>query len=60
MMTKYLINREAYNADIQIIFKTLMLRSCLCDYSDPYILVKGTITVAAAPNDSNKKVIFKN
>ena len=59
-MTKYLINREAYNADIQIIFKTLMLRSCLRDYSDPYILVKGTITVAAAPNDSNTKVIFKN
>ena len=22
-----------------------MIRSCLCDYSDAYILVKGTITV---------------
>ena len=37
-----------------------MLRSCLCDYSDPYILGRGTVTVAAAPNYSNKKVIFKN
>ena len=43
-----------------------MLKSNLCDYSDAYILVKGTITVnntAAAEADAsntNKKVIFKN
>ena len=43
-----------------------MLKSSLCDYSDAYILVKGTITVnntAVADSDSNntnKKVIFKN
>ena len=43
-----------------------MLRSSLCDYSDAYILVKGTITVAntaaveAAANNTNKNVIFKN
>ena len=40
-----------------------MLRSSLCDCSDAYILVKGNITVnntAAAANDTNKKVIFKN
>ena len=42
-----------------------MLRSSLRDYSDMYILVKGTITVpntgtAAAPDSRNKKVIFKN
>ena len=43
-----------------------MLKSSLCDYSDAYILVKGTITVdntAAADADANntiKKVIFKN
>ena len=40
-----------------------MLRSGLCEYNDPYILVKGTITVAketaAAPNNANKKVMFK-
>ena len=42
-----------------------MLRSSLRDYSDMYILVKGTITVpntgtAAVPDSRNKKVIFKN
>ena len=41
-----------------------MLRSSLCDYSDAYILVKGTTAVAketdAAPNNANKKVILKN
>ena len=43
-----------------------MLKSSLCDYSDAYILVKGTITVnntAAADanaNTTNKRVIFKN
>ena len=43
-----------------------MLKSSLCDYSDAYILVKGTITVpntAAADgniNSANKKVILKN
>ena len=43
-----------------------MLKSSLCDYSDAYILVKGTIIVnntAAADahaNNTNKKVIFNN
>ena len=50
----------------QIKFKTTMLKSSLCDYSDAYILVKGTITVnstaaqGAAANNTNKKVILKN
>ena len=52
------------NNDIR--FKTSMMRSSLCDYSDAYILVKGTITVqntpaaGAAVNNTNKKVSFKN
>ena len=41
-----------------------MLRSSLCDDTDAYILVKGTITIApatvAAPSNANKKVIFEN
>ena len=42
-----------------------MLRSSLCDYSDAYILVKGTITflnagTTAALDNRNKKLIFKN
>ena len=34
-----------YNTNKQIMFKTSMLRSDLCDFSDAYIVVKGTITV---------------
>ena len=51
------------NSDIR--FKTSIIKSYLCDYSDGYILVKGTITVpntvaaGVAVNDTNKKVIFK-
>ena len=43
-----------------------MLKPSLCDYSDAYILVKGTIAVnntAAADanaNNTNKKVVFKD
>ena len=59
-------SRRAYNVNSQIKFKTTMLKSRLCDYSDAYILVKGTISVNntaaadAAANNINKKVIFKN
>ena len=43
-----------------------MLKSNLCDYSDAYMLVKGTIPVPNTAgagddaNNANKKVIFKN
>ena len=45
-----------------------MLRSRLCDYSDAYILVSGTVTITGARADDatkrlderNKVVIFKN
>ena len=40
-----------------------MLRSDLCDYSDPYIAVEGTITVEGANNSDRKKnrsLTFKN
>ena len=52
--------RGEYSSDNQIKFKTKMLRSSLCDYSDAYILVKGNITVnntaaaAAAAATANK------
>ena len=54
-------SRGAYNVNSQIKFKTTMLKSSLCDYSDAYILVKGTITVnntaaqGTAANNTNKK-----
>ena len=59
-------SRGAFNVNSQIKFKTTMLKSSLCNYSDAYILVKGTISVNntaaadAAANNTNKKVIFKN
>ena len=37
--------RGTYSNNQQIKFKTLMLRSSLCHYSDAYILVKGNIAV---------------
>ena len=42
-----------------------MIGSNLCDYCDTYIHVKGTTTVpntgtAAAPDNRNKKITFKN
>ena len=59
-------SRGTYNVNSQIKFKTTMLKSSLFDYSDAYILVKGTITVSntaaegAAASNVDKKVIFKN
>ena len=38
-----------------------MLQSDLCDYSDAYTIVKGTINVADPNNDAyGKKLAFKN
>ena len=36
-------SRGTYNVNSQIKFKTTMLKSSLCDYSDAYILVTRTI-----------------
>ena len=50
----------------QIRFKTPMLRSDLCDYSDVYILVKGTITVTVHEgvnnirDKKNRPLVLKN
>ena len=69
-----MVNKEEHTMfNSQIKFKTTMLKSSLCDYSDAYILVKGTISVndtaaaaaaaaaaGAAVNNDDKKVIFKN
>ena len=59
-------SKGTYNVNSQMKFKTTMLKSSLCYYSDVYVQVKETITVnniAAAPataNNTGKKVIFKN
>ena len=55
-----------YSANNGIKFKTSMIRSNLCDYSDAYKHVKGIITVpntagvGEAVINTNKKVILKN
>ena len=60
---------DTFSENKSIRFKTLMLRSDLCDYSDAYILVKGKIVVTApgVNNDvnnirdkRNRPVILKN
>ena len=53
---------EIYNTNKQIRFKTSMLRSDLCDYSEVYIVVKGDITVEGANNKiiENRLLAFKN
>ena len=61
-------SRGTYNVGSQIKFKTTMLKSSLCDYSDAYILVKGTITITGAGADAaarqaderDKGVVLKN
>ena len=44
---------NTYNENKSIRFKTPMLRSNLCDYSDAYILVNGTITITAPGVNNN-------
>ena len=41
---------DRYKPSKQIRFKTSMLRSDLCDYSDVYIVVEGRITVIDPKN----------
>ena len=61
-------SRGVYNVNSQIKFKTTMLKSSLCDYSDAYILVKGTIAINGRGADAavrqaderDKCVSFKN
>ena len=53
---------NTYNTSKPIRFKTSMLRSDLCNYSDAYVWVKGTITVTDPNNNANfdRRLTFKN
>ena len=61
-------SRGKYNYEKLIRFKTTMLKSTLCDYSDAYILVKLKITITGAgdnvaareADERDKGVAFKN
>ena len=61
-------SRGTYNVNRQIKFKTTMLKSSLCDYSDAYILLNGRITIIGAGDNAaarqaderDKGAVFKN
>ena len=61
-VTRQYVKVNTYNENKSIRFKTPMLRSSLCDYSNAYILVKGTGTVTGnEPRDrQNRPLILKN
>ena len=58
--------RGEYSPNKQIKFKTVILRSNLCNYSDAYIHIKWNVSIsstaagATAANNTNGKVIFTN
>ena len=51
---------STYNENKSIRIKTPMLRSDLCDYSDAYILVTGTITVNGIVNGTENEIVRRN
>ena len=51
---------KTYNENKSIRFKTPMLRSSLCDYSDAYILVKGTAMVNGVVNGAENEILRRN
>ena len=61
-------SKDLYKPGSDIKFKTTMLRSNLCDYTDAYILVNGRITITGEGDDGaarqaderDKGVTFKN
>ena len=58
-------SRNSYDDKKLIRFTTSMLRSDLCDFSDAYVLVKGTITVTAPAganirDKKDKPLVLKN
>ena len=53
---------DRYKPSKQIRFKTSMLRSDLCNFSDPYIFVKVQVTVIGGSNSikKNRPLLFKS
>ena len=56
------LSGSQFSVDKKIKFKTPILRSDLCDYSDTYVVVKGRITIEGTNvgNRRKEKQIFKN
>ena len=55
-------NLENSQPSKPIVFRTSLLRSNLCDFSDVYIVVKGEVAVAGGSNASkkNRSLAFKS
>ena len=54
-------DEDRYKPNKRIRFKTSMLRSDLCHFSDAYIVLNGTITFTNPDNNAyDKKLAFKN
>ena len=59
-------SRETCNTDIQIKWKTAILKFSLCDFSDANILFRRTMSIppvpspAVNPNDNDKDELFNN
>ena len=63
-------SRRAYDSNIHVLFKIVMLKSNLCDYNDTYIPVSGKITITRRPDNApeanertderNREVMFRN
>ena len=51
---------NTYNENKSVRFKTPILRSDLCDYSDAYILVKGTVTFNGVVNGVQNEILRGN
>ena len=63
LLKRYIINgpnneqySEGYENDSTVKFETKLIKPNLCDYSDAYILVTGSIT--ATGGNANTKVAF--
>ena len=52
-------SRGVYNTNSHIRFKTTMLKSTLCDYSDAYVLVKVTITITEAGDNAAARQAYE-
>ena len=48
---------DRYKPNKQIRFKTPMLRSDFCDFSDAYIVVKGDITLTKKKKKTDEKLL---
>ena len=52
--------RRVYKRNNEIVFKTTILNSSLCDYSDSYIFLKGTMAFVGQRVDTGRIAADRN